>query len=72
MKRSLNPQKRARPPRAPLTQLVKVRLRAVFLQNGTHHPGLEEGGPLVHQAALPADVVLQTQAACSQTHLTAG
>lgn len=43
----------------PLTQFVEMSLRAVFLQDRTHHPGLEEGGPLVHQAALPSNVILQ-------------
>lgn len=43
----------------PLTQFVEVSLGAVLLQDRTHHPGLEEGGPLVHQAALPSDVILQ-------------
>lgn len=43
----------------PLTQFVEVSLGAVLLQDRTHHPGLEEGGPLVHQAALPSDVTLQ-------------
>lgn len=43
----------------PLTQFVEVSLGAVLLQDRTHHPGLEEGGPLVHQAALPSDVILK-------------
>lgn len=44
-----------------LTQLVKVRLGAVLLQDGAHQPGLQEGGPLVDQAALSPDVVLRTR-----------
>lgn len=48
-----------------LTQLVKVGFSAVFLQNRAHHSGLEEGGPFVHQAPLPSDVVLQARAAQS-------
>lgn len=46
-----------------LTQLIKVSFGAVLFQNRAHHPGLEEGGPFVHQAALPSDVILHTEAA---------
>lgn len=46
-----------------LTQFIKVRFGAVFLQNWTHHPGFEEGGPLVHQTPLSSNVTLQTKVA---------
>lgn len=44
------------------TQFIKVRFGAVVLQNRTHHPGFQEGGPLVDEAALPSGVILQTKA----------
>lgn len=50
-----------------LTQLVEVSLRAVSLQDRAHHPGLQEGGPLVHQAALPPDVALRTRGNVEKT-----
>lgn len=50
-----------------LTQLIKVSFGAILFQNGAHHPGLEEGGPFVHQAALPSDVILHTEDAYGKT-----
>lgn len=44
--------------REALTQLVEVRVDAVGAGDGAQQPRLQEGGPLVDQAALPPDVAL--------------
>ena len=45
-----------------LTQLIEVCIDAVDAGNGAQEPGLEERGPLVHQAPVASHVVLHTKA----------
>lgn len=43
------------------TQLVKVSVYPVAARHGADEPGLQEGGPLVHQAPVTPQVILQAQ-----------
>lgn len=46
------------PPALALTELIEMCVCPVRSRHGADEPSLQEGGPLVHQAALPTHVIL--------------